>query len=835
MRLLALISWPYARKRKLRVALTIASLTLGVALLAAMRLGSRTVLAGFQNAVNRVAGATQLQVTAGDNGFPEEALERVQDLREVRVASPVIEALAQGGAGSILILAVDMTGDQKLRRYDFDDTAGALEDPLVFMAHADSILVGRRLADRAGLRIGSELPLDTAAGRRQFVVRGILRGGLADAYGGSIAVMDLYAAQKVFGRGRMLDRIDIGVSEGVTVDDCRRRILDALGPGYQVEAPAGLRRGMESLTRSLAVSIEITELFSLLVAVFIIYNTFSIAAAERRREIGILRALGASRAKIVRLFLFESAVAGTLGGVAGIPLGAAMAGAIARFLDFLVRAVYGFRTASEPPTLSVEWALAGIGAGIAAAVVGAAIPAWRAANDHVAHALRNERPPSAGRLALRYGAGLLVAIGAAATVFRAPYAAYALAIAAAVLLAPAATRLLLLAASPILKALRPVEGALAADSLLRQSRRVSATVSAVMLALALSVGVAGVALASRQGIRQWVENGMTFDFYVATEPTMTERSIRFPAGFGPELESVEGVDEAQPVRLGRVPFRGGAPVMLLSADIARLARRIRFQVVEGDLNTMLAAASAGRGAIVSESLSLIRGVHLGDTVEIGPARLTVVGVHVDFSDQQGSVLIDRSVYLAHWKDDTADIFRVYLKPGARPDAVRQAILDRFAGRGRLFVLPTAEVKSYVLGIADQWFALTYVQLSIAVLVAVLGIVNSLTVSVLDRRRELGVIQAVGGLPWQVRRAVWLESAVIGAAGVVLGVALGAVALWFNLHIMRVDSLGYRLDYTFPAGFAALLVPVMLGAALVAALGPAEAAVRGSLVEALEYE
>src|SRR3954447_24893336 len=100
MRLLALVSWPYARKRKLRVALTILSLTLGVALLAAMRLGSRTVLSGFQNAVDRVAGATQLQVTAGDNGFPEEALERVQDIPEVRVASPVIEALAQGGAGS---------------------------------------------------------------------------------------------------------------------------------------------------------------------------------------------------------------------------------------------------------------------------------------------------------------------------------------------------------------------------------------------------------------------------------------------------------------------------------------------------------------------------------------------------------------------------------------------------------------------------------------------------------------------------------------------------------------------------------------------------------------
>jgi putative ABC transport system permease protein len=836
MRLLALITWPYARKRKLRVALTVASLTMGVALLAAMRLGSQTVLAGFQNAVDRVAGATQLQVTAGDNGFPEEALERVQDLAEVRVASPVIEALAETGQGSILIVAVDMTGDQKLRRYDFDDTGGAVEDPLVFMAHANSILVSRRMADRAGLRVGSELPLQTALGPKRFVVRGILRsGGLADAFGGSLAVMDLYAAQKVFGRGRMLDRIDIGVAEDVKVEDCRRLIQQALGPGYTVEEPAGMRRGMEALTRSLAVSIEITELFALLVAVFIIYNTFSIAAAERRREIGILRALGASRAAVVRLFLLEAGIAGTVGALAGIPLGGVLAGGVAQFLDFLVRAVYGFRLASETPQLSIEWALIGIGAGIAAAVAGAAVPAWTAANDYVAGALRGERAATAGGVLARNSTGALCGIAAAAGAASGAYAeSYGLAVIAALLLAPAATVALIRAAAPLLKAIRPVEGALAADSLLRQARRTSATVSALMLALAMAVGVAGVALSSRHSVREWLGNGMTFDLYVTTEPTMTERSLRFPAAFRAELESVEGVEEAQPIRLGRVPFRG-AQVMLLSTGIERLARRVRFKLVEGELQSMLASAAAGRGAIISESLSLIRNIHLGDTIEVGPVRLPVVGVHVDYSDQQGVVLIDRAVYVQHWKDESADTFRVYLKPGARPDTARQAILDRFSGRGRLFVMTTAEVKGYVLKIADQWFALTYLQLAIALLVAVLGIVNSLTVSVLDRRRELGVIQAVGGLPWQVRRAIWMESGAIGAIGVVLGVALGAVMLWFNICVMRLDSFGYRFDYIFPAGFAALLLPIVLAAAFLASLGPAESAVRGSLVEALEYE
>src|SRR5262245_63085450 len=136
---------------------------------------------------------------------------------------------------------------------------------------------------------------------------------------------------------------------------------------------------------------------------------------------------------------------------------------------------------------------------------------------------------------------------------------------------------------------------------------------------------------------------------------------------------------------------------------------------------------------------------------------------------------------------------------------------------------------------DQWFALTYNQIAVAVLVAVLGIVNTLTVSITDRRRELGVMQAVGGLRSQIRRTVWLEAISIGIIGLVLGMGLGAVNLYYNLGMIKRDLGGLDLDYLYPVGFMAMLIPTILAAALIAAIGPAEAAVRGSLVEALEYE
>jgi putative ABC transport system permease protein len=153
----------------------------------------------------------------------------------------------------------------------------------------------------------------------------------------------------------------------------------------------------------------------------------------------------------------------------------------------------------------------------------------------------------------------------------------------------------------------------------------------------------------------------------------------------------------------------------------------------------------------------------------------------------------------------------------------------------VFVLDNGELKAYVLRITDQWFGLTYIQIAVAVLIAILGIVNTLTVSITDRRRELGVLRAVGGRKTQVRRTIWLEALSTAGIGIALGAALGAINLYYVLEIVRRDIAGLRLDYQFPAAVALVVVPVILGAALLAALWPSQIAVRGSLVEALEYE
>jgi putative ABC transport system permease protein len=161
--------------------------------------------------------------------------------------------------------------------------------------------------------------------------------------------------------------------------------------------------------------------------------------------------------------------------------------------------------------------------------------------------------------------------------------------------------------------------------------------------------------------------------------------------------------------------------------------------------------------LVSDSLAQLYRLGVGQTLEIpaphGTIRLPIVGVILDYSDQQGAILIDRSVFVKYWQDDSVSDFRVFATPGAKIAEVRQAIVDHFAGRRRVFVLTNEEGRRYILKLTDDLFGMMNIQLAVAILVAVLGIFNSLTVSITDRRREFGVLQAVGANRTQIRETI----------------------------------------------------------------------------------
>jgi len=850
MMLLRLITWPYVRKHRLRTILTTIGIVLGVAVFVGMHTANQSVLFAFYKTIDRIAGKAELQITAGEGGFPEGVLEQVQAMAEVKVAVPVIEAAVDTnlkGEGNLLILAVDMTGDRSLREYDLESGDEAVvDDPLVFLAQPDSLIVTREFAERNGIEIGTKVPMRTMDGEKRFTVRGIMKsGGLTQAFGGNLAVMDIYAAQMVFGRGRTFDRVDLALNDGVALADGRAAIERLLGPGFQVEPPSSRGQQIDSVLRVYSFTANINSAFALFIGMFIIYNSFSIAVAQRRREIGILRALGASRGQIRTLFLIESGLAGLVGSLLGLGFGVLLSRGLALYVSGLIAGVYGIAERTTEIATEPRLMLIGLLMGVATSVVAGFIPARNASRVDPIQALQKGRYQvlSAGENRIRRVAALVLGSASVALLVFAGrsmglfYSGFAMAVLALLLLSPTGALWLTQALRPLLSWLRPVEGALAADSLIQAPRRTSATVTALMLSLALVITLGGIAKASYDSIMDWTTTALNPDLFVTASQSLTERNFRFPPSLGDELAKIEGIDEVQRVRSHRIIYKG-APVMLVAVEARSMGDRARRPPVEGPPE-MYELAAEGKGVILSDNFAALQGLHYGDAIELatptGVHNVPIVGLVVDWSDQSGAILMDRASYVRWWGDDTVNVFRVYVKKGVPPMDVRARIVERFAGTQRLFVLTNKEVRSWIAALTEQWLGLAYAQIAIAVLVAILGIVNTLTVSIIDRRRELGVLQAVGGLRNQIRHTIWMEALTIGVVGLVLGFAVGSVTLHYVLEMSQRDITGMSLPYKFPWAIAGLLVPLILGSAFVASLWPAESAVRGSLVEALEYE
>jgi len=222
------------KSHRLRIALTTLGIALGVSVFFAVRTANASLLDSLTLTVERLAGKSTLEVTAGESGFSEKVLETVRSTPGVQVAEPVIEVMAHTGfedEGNLLIMGVDATGDQSLREYQFDRSQSEISDPLVYVAQPNSILVSRAFADRHGLRIGDPLPLFTSHGRKDFTVQGFFKpAGIGEIFGGNIAVMDVYSAQVEFDRGRNFDRIDLLNSPGTPSHPCRRNCANVCLP-----------------------------------------------------------------------------------------------------------------------------------------------------------------------------------------------------------------------------------------------------------------------------------------------------------------------------------------------------------------------------------------------------------------------------------------------------------------------------------------------------------------------------------------------------------------------------------------------------------------------------
>ena len=287
-----------------------------------------------------------------------------------------------------MILGVDVLQDHKIRDYSIRDETVDIPDPLLFLAKSDSILLTRAMAEREGIKIDQAIQIQTVQGIKTFYVRGLLNPeGPARVAGGDIAVMDIYAAQMVFGKEDRIDRIDVRFLQAETLDTMKERIRHVLPEGYNVDTPAGRTRQVEIMLMHFTKIMGFISFMAMFVGMYLIYNAVSISVVQRRKEIGILRALGARRGEIISLFLGETFAISTIGSLLGIGLGLLFARLTIGVVAQSVTDIYLKTSVSD---LTLSWMSLGrdAGIGILASLAAATFPAVSSARITPISAMR---------------------------------------------------------------------------------------------------------------------------------------------------------------------------------------------------------------------------------------------------------------------------------------------------------------------------------------------------------------------------------------------------------------------------------------------------------------
>ncbi len=823
--------------RRGRTALSIIGIALGIGVLYAALATDAGIAASIDRTVRDLVGRADLRVEAfGPSGLSAQSLADVEAAPGASLVAPALERrtflLLESGAAAPPVTALGIDPVREARVRDLVLASGTE------LANADAFqaLITQTLAAETGIGLGGSVTFQAGAEAPvDLRVVGILAGdGPLVGPNGRTVVLPLRTMQRLFD-DPTVSRIDIIAGEGATPTDVSAAIGVALtSQPYVLSSPADVAASLRSSTADFRSTTALIAAVALFVGAFLIFNSLSMTVTERVRELALLRAAGATSGQLVRFVLVQASVLGVLGAGLGVLVGLVLAELMA--VDLRSIAAIPFERVDPNPAAIVAIVAIGLGVTIAAAVE----PARRAGSIPPIEALRDRIDPAAARRArLRWLVAVFVVVGIAGLVAWPRDAGgtgllrsglvYAV-LFGAVLAAPLVLGALgAVAGFPFRGAFR-VEERLARASIVRDRSRTTITVGALAVGLAMVVAVGGVAHQSRLAAAAWLDEVIPGD-----ELLTSIRPIELDEPVIGDLGAIDGVQRVSPLALFEVA-RNGVRLDAAAVRGADLAADGRLRIVVGDRDAALKDLDAGGVVILPRSLADRLGMTVGSTLTLAVGEGTVADLRVAaIAERTLPGGVGESVLIG-WHDATsifhvagAEVLAVRYVPGRIADA--RPTVDETARLSALEPNPLSVVAGAVDSALGQVFGLFDALAIIAVVVAALGIVNTLTVSVLERVRELGVLRAAGMTRGQVRRTVVVEAGILGIVGSVLGIVTGLVA--GAILVLLAGGAPLIVEVPWPSiGVAALLG---VGVSMAAAWYPARLASRLAIVAAVQHE
>lgn len=850
-RLVRLFSLRHFYLEKWKSALTIVGIALGVAVFISIRTSIHSAMDAFRSTIDHVAGKTHLEIVSHGRGFDEKLFLLASRVDGVLAATPVVQYIAQSVQPinePLLILGIDIFSDQNFRSYEFQGR-GDEENLLQFLLEPTAIAITRTFATKFGLDLGSRLQLLIGSSEVTFTVRGIMEEeGPAKALGGNFAILDIAHAQEAFGKVGLLDRIDLILTPEISPDRISETLRRILPHQLTVRRPQTRNSQVENMIGAFRLNLTALSFVSLFVGMFLIYNSMSISAIRRRREIGILRSLGVSEKTVLLVFLTEGAILGFLGAVLGIGLGLIMAKFTLASVSKTVTALY-ILVKAERLSISPSTLILGVVISVFVSVISAAGPAREASKTRPREALALTHLER--KVALHTGKLLYAGFGALslALIFALQkpilgkpllgFAAAFLILVGFSLVTPAGTRWLNTLFGPAVGRLFGTEGRLASHYLQDSLTRTAITIAALMTALAMLVSISIMILSFRRTVEIWIGQAITADI------------ILTPAGF-----AVSGWDAYLPsevidysrkhkdaeamdlIRVSEIEYKG-RPVLLWAALTPVLFHQNRLTFVRGDETRIIERVTQGSELIVSETFSLKFGVKEGENLFLqtprGPKTFRIAAVFFDYTTENGMIIIDLDVYRRIWDDSRINRVALFLRDTTRLETVRTELVRRFSHKYPILAVSNRELRNEILQIFDQTFAIAHALKVIAFIVAILGIVNSMLALVIERERDFGILRAIGTFKRQIQKMTLLEAQLMGMVSFFLGSASGILLSLVLIYVINKQSFGWTIQFfPIPSVFIQSIV-LVIAAAFLAGLIPAHIAAKKQVAEAVKME
>ncbi len=836
--------WAASARHLLRhpsqLALAVAGLALGVATITSISLATASARRAFELSLDAINGAATHQITAGPRGVPESLYVNLRTRQRVDLA-PVVEGYAVVAGRNVLIFGLDPFADPGFRDLGGLQEDGGLEMLRRWLTEPGTVMASRRTAEALGLGVERRFTLDVAGHLNEAVLLGLIRENRTGF--DNLLLTDIAQAQEWLGMIGRLSRIDVRIAAG---GDGRRplaELIAALPPGVSIADTERRSRDTTELTRAFTTNLQAMSLLALLVGAFLIFNSMSFALLQRRRTIGVLRALGVTRAEVLSIVLSEAAVLGVIGAIAGAVAGVWLARQLLASVTRTINDLY-FVVSVNEIDLAPGILLIAAGLGIAAALLATLVPALESARTMPQLALRRSTLEQRSARTARGLAGTSVILVVAAALLvgfsgrslLAGFLALLLLLLSAAFLTPAALRAIA-GFSARIAGRASATVCLALGDVAASLSRTGVAVAALSIAVSAAIGVAVMVASFRESLADWLERTLRADIYV-TAPgpgfSRPERTIE------PEvvhtLVSSNAVREYSATR--RVSVESSLGGVLLDALQPAAGSYAGISLIAAEPARVWPAFARGE-VLLSEPLAYRHTLEVGDSIELvtanGPRPFRVAGVYRDYGNDRGAVLMNRAIYRKAWADDAITSLGLYLVDGTRADSVIESLRAATRDRQALLMRSNSDLRALSMQIFERTFAITRVLYWLAAGVAAVGLLSALLAYELERARELALLRALGVTPAGIAGLVHAQTAFLGLVAGAAAVPTGLIAAFVLIKVINARAFGWHIDFHWAASDIAKTVLIAVAAAVLAGLYPAWRSSRASIAACMREE